>query len=71
MLTERSAAGLPESFREALERNGKAVIWWEAMTDEERAQHLHAVSALRGPQEMEAYVDNLVGWEIGHPPYQL
>jgi len=62
---------LPEGFREALSKNGKALQFWCAMTEQERQQRLGEVKKLRAPQEIEEYVNEIVGWEKGHPPYQL
>ena len=61
---------LPEGFREALGKNGKALQYWSAMTPQERQERTRAVSRLSRPEEIEAYVNDMVGWEIGHPPYQ-
>lgn len=61
---------LPEGLREALGKNGKALERWSAMTGPERQR---AAELLRDkdPGAIQSFVDNLVGWEIGHPPYQL
>ena len=62
---------LPEGFREALGRNGKAVQYWCALTPEKRRELLRQVEKLADPGEIKAFVDGMVGWEKGHPPYQL
>ena len=67
---EPLGAGLPEGFREALNKNAKALEYWAAMTPRERQVRTQAVSRLTKPEEIEAYVNDLVGWEMGHPPYQ-
>ena len=62
---------IPEGFREALGRNGKAVQYWCGLTPEKRREVLQRVEKLSDPGEIKSLVDELVGWEKGHPPYQL
>ena len=62
---------LPEGFREALGRNGKAVEYWCSLTPEKRREVLKQVEVLTDPGDIKSFVDELVGWEKGHPPYQL
>ena len=62
---------LPEGFREALGKNGKALEYWSAMTPEERRRRTQAIQGLHSAREIEEYVNAMVGWEVGHPPFQL
>ncbi len=61
---------LPEGFRECLQKNGKALEWWSALTERERERRLREIRPLRGG-ELEDYVNGMVGMEKGHPPYDL
>ena len=62
---------MPEGFREALGQNGKAVEYWCGLTPEQRRNVLQRVSVLTDPDDIKSFVDGFVGWEMGHPPYQL
>ena len=61
---------LPERFREALCRNGKALEYLAAMSAEERRQVCQRAENCRSRKDMELLVDGIVGHEFGHPPYQ-
>ena len=53
-----------------LSRNavGKGIV--EAMTPEQRKLFWERVEALPGEPEKREYLNSLVGWQEGHPPYQ-
>ena len=62
---------VPERLREALSQNGKALEFFAAMTEKDRARFCRKAEKLADPAAMSALVDSLVGHEHGHPPCQL
>lgn len=64
-------ARYPVLFCAALSQNGKALEYFDAATEEERFLLAEGSRYCRSAEEMRAYVDAMVGWEEGHPPYQL
>ena len=67
----RRDPALPLSLREALERNGKALEFYAALTPADRKRICREARRDPRPEAVSSLVDGLVGWEQGHPPYQL
>lgn len=47
------------------------MIRFDAMTPEEKKRVLDQARGLKSMKETQEFVDSLVGWQEGHPPYQL
>ena len=62
---------LPQSLRDALSRNGKALQFYTALTPAEQKRICREARRDPRPEAVNAIVNGLVGWEEGHPPYQL
>ncbi len=62
---------MPVGFGMVLAQNGKALEYYAAMTPGQRQSVLDKARHIRSAEEMRNYVNSLVGWEEGHPPYQL
>lgn len=63
--------GITTIFSEALTENAEAMLLFDAMTAEEKQKVLSRAAEIDTIADMKAYLDELVGFEIGHPPYQL
>ena len=63
--------GITTDFGQALAENAKAMEFFDAMTPEDKQRLLARARQARDFNEMKALIDNLVDWELGHPPYQL
>ena len=55
----------------ALEKNAAAKAAFEAMDLPAREKFRRRAAAARTPEELTDAVNSLVGFQIGHPPYQL
>ena len=62
---------LPQSLRDALSRNSKALDFYTALTPAEQKRICREARRNPRPEAVSALVNGLVGWEEGHPPYQL
>ncbi len=62
---------LPQPLRDALGQNGKAMEFYSALTPAEQRRICREVRRNPRPEAVSALVNGLVGWEEGHPPYQL
>ena len=62
---------LPQSLRDALHQNGKALEFYNALTPAEQKRICREAKRNPRPEAVSALVNGLVGWEEGHPPYQL
>ena len=60
-----------DAFERALDRNAAAGALVRAMDEASRAELRRRARELRTPEELDAFVDGLLGWQKGHPPYQL
>lgn len=58
-------------FGRALAANAQALIRFDAMTPEQKKRVLDRVRGLKTMEETQDFVNSLVGWQEGHPPYQL
>ena len=58
-------------FGRALAANAQAMIRFDAMTPEEKKRVLDQARGLKSMKETQEFVNSLVGWQEGHPPYQL
>ena len=63
--------GITTLFSQALTENAAAIERFDAMTADEKRAVIERARKIETIQEMKAYIDSLVGWEKGHPPYQL
>ena len=54
-----------------LGKNAAAKAVYEAMRPEEREKFRRRLAGARSPEELTEAVNELVGSERGHPPYQL
>ena len=54
-----------------LGKNAAAKAMYEAMRPEERAKFRRRLAGARSPEELTEAVNALVGFQRGHPPYQL
>ena len=58
-------------FERALQKNAVALAMYEAMGPGAREQLRQRAALARTPEELDAVVDAMAGWQRGHPPYQL
>lgn len=63
--------GITDLFERALTSNGEALIIYNAMLPEERQKLRDRAARITDKNEMKALINDLVGWQEGHPPYQL
>ena len=63
--------GITTDFGQALAENAKAMKFFDAMAPEDRQKLLARARQAKDFREMKALIDEMVGWEIGHEPYQL
>lgn len=63
--------GIRSDFTQALAENAVARAKFESLPPREREEILRRAGQRRGLQEQKALLDELTGWQIGHPPYQL
>ncbi len=54
-----------------LGKNAAAKAMVEAMSPDEREKFRRRCAGARTRRELDAAIDGLVGWQRGHPPYQL
>ena len=60
-----------EEVSRLLDYNAVAKGIVDAMTEEQRALFLRRLEQKGSWAEKKEYIDSLVGWQEGHPPYQL
>ena len=60
-----------DGFQQALNRNAVAKAIVRNMDPSQREELRRRSLKVKSPEEMEAFVDGIVGWREGHPPYQL
>ena len=71
-LSEKADYGTVGSDLErALHRNAAALAMYEAMGPKAREKLRQRAALARTPEELDAVVDAMAGWQRGHPPYQL
>ena len=63
--------GITDLFERALTSNGEALIIYNAMLPEERQKLRDRAARITDKNEMKALINDLVGWQEGHPHYQL
>ena len=63
--------GITTLFSQALAENAAAMEIFDAMTAEDKQKVLKKAAGIERMDEMKKYIDSLVGWKIGHAPYQL
>ena len=63
--------GITTLFAQALSENAAAMLRFDAMPEEEKRAVLERAQSIQTMDEMKAYLDSVVGWKKGHPPYQL
>lgn len=72
MEKDQTPARRPEDMLAwALEKNAAARAVYLAMDDRDRAALLRRARAIGDQRAMDGFVDALLGWREGHPPYQL
>ena len=59
-----------KELRDLLSRNAVAKGIVEAMTEEQRKLFLTRLQEKKNPDEQMEYINSIVGWQKGHPPYQ-
>ncbi len=62
---------IKNDFDRALTRNPAAQAKAAAMTAEQREKLQQRAAEAKDEAELEKIVDDLVGWQRGHAPYQL
>ncbi len=70
MKKERNRFGIYNDFDKALSENAVAKARFSALTPEEQAAYRARAQRARGLEECKRLADELVGSQIGHPPYQ-
>ena len=68
---ERNRFGIYTDFDKALSENAVAKLRFDSLPPEEQANFRARAKNARGLEENKRLIDELVGWQIGHPPYQL
>lgn len=63
--------GITDMFQRALTSNGEALSLYNAMLPDEQQRIRERAAQIVSKEEMKALVDDLVGWQKGHPPFQL
>ena len=59
-----------KELRDLLSRNAVAKGIVEAMTAEQRKLFLKRLDGKKTQDEKMEYINSIVGWQEGHPPYQ-
>ena len=62
--------GIAGDLERALTENATAKAMYEAMGPEEQEKFRRRAGQARDWAELKDAVDSLVGWQIGHGPYQ-
>ena len=71
-LSEHADCGTVGSdFDRALQKNAAALAMYRAMGPKAREKLRQRAARARTPEELDAVVDSMAGWQRGHPPYQL
>ncbi len=63
--------GITTDFGQCLAENATAMAMFDAMTPEEKQKVLERARQAENYPQMKELINDLVGWQIGHPPYQL
>ena len=63
--------GIRGVLDEALAENAIAKSRFESLSPEDRSAFLKRAEKTRELGEMKELLNDLVGWQEGHPPYQL
>ena len=63
--------GIRGVLDEALAENATAKSRFESLSAADRAAFLRRTEGVRSREEMKGLLDELAGWQEGHPPYQL
>ncbi len=68
---KRNRNGIYNDFDKALSENAVAQSRFAALTPEEQEDLRARAGEAHGLEENKRLADDLVGWQKGHPPYQL
>ena len=71
MRKHRWSEGIHSDLDQALTENAVAKSRFEAMTEEERQRLRRRAAEASDMEEVRKLTNDLVGWQEGHPPYQL
>jgi hypothetical protein len=63
--------GITTAFQRAITSNGEALSIYNAMLPAEQERFRRRCESARSREELKTMVDELVGWKVGHPPYEL
>jgi len=63
--------GIDSDFEEALSENAIAKARFEGLTDADKNAFLQRVRSAGSKDAMKPLLDELVGWQKGHAPYEL
>ena len=63
--------GITTDFGQALAENAAAMAMFDAMTAEEKQKVLARARQAENFSQMKELINDLVGWQEGHPPFQL
>ena len=63
--------GIAGDFERALTENATAKAMYDAMLPDAQEKLRRRAAKAGSPEELKEVIDSLVGWQIGHPPYQL
>ena len=62
---------ISDEFHRALTENAAAQALYEAMDEKSREKLRQRAGRARSREELKEIIDSAVGWQTGHPPYQL
>lgn len=71
MKRKRRGNGLHSNFEQALAENAVARSRFESLGPKEQEALRARARDARGLEENKRLLDEMVGWQEGHPPYQL
>lgn len=63
--------GITTAFERAITSNGEALSIYNAMLPQEQREFRKKAEQCRSREELKNLINELVGWQTGHPPYQL